>query len=144
MMVDMTDPMVTLRGVVEASPDAVAAIVLDARPGGRSPLATTGTATPADGDTFTVAHDGGKIFVEVDRAARTIALQGQWWYRGETTVTAHERGSLVTYRVINVARSGRWGVRFVARGPLAAAPAAFAGSLAALGETLGCPAYPLG
>src|SRR4051812_8177686 len=75
-----------LRGVVEASPDAVAEILLDVRPGGRSPLAATGEAEPADSDEFTVTKEGSKLTVVVDRAARSVSQQGEWWYRGVTSV----------------------------------------------------------
>jgi hypothetical protein len=133
-----------LRGVVEAAPDDVAGVLLDARPGGRSPLAATGSATPARGDEFTVTLEGSTITVTVDRAGRSIAQQGEWWFRGVTSVEPDERGSLVLYRIFNVAPGHRWAVRFVSRGPLAAAPTAFAKVLGGLGEQLDCAAYPLG
>ncbi|GAA3929641.1 hypothetical protein [Actinoplanes auranticolor] len=132
-----------LRGVVEAAPDDVAGVLLDARPGGRSPLATTGSATPARGDEFTVTLEGSTITVTLDRAARSVVQQGEWWYRGVTSVEPDERGSLVLYRIFNVAPGHRWAVRFVSRGPLAAAPTAFAKLLGGLGEQLDCAAYPL-
>jgi NaMN:DMB phosphoribosyltransferase len=132
-----------LRGVVEAAPDEVAGVLLDARPGGRSPLAATGSAVPARGDQFTVTLEGSTITVTVDRAARSIAQQGEWWYRGVTSVEPDERGSLVVHRILNVAPGHRWAVRFVSRGPLAAAPTAFARVLGSLGEQLDCAAYPL-
>ncbi|BCJ53946.1 hypothetical protein Asp14428_54210 [Actinoplanes sp. NBRC 14428] len=133
-----------LRGVVEASPDEVAAVLLDARPGGRSPIAATGAAKPAKGDEFTVTKDGSTITVTIDRLARSIAQQGEWWYRGVTSVEPDERGSLVVHRVFNIAAGHRWAVRFVSRGPLNAAPTAFAKLLGGLGERLDCAAYPLG
>jgi hypothetical protein len=132
-----------LRGVVEAAPDEVAGVLLDARPGGRSPLAATGSAVPARGDEFTVVLEGSTITVTLDRAARSIVQQGEWWYRGVTSVEPEERGSLVLYRIFNVAPGHRWAVRFVSRGPLAAAPTAFAKLLGGLGEQLDCAAYPL-
>jgi hypothetical protein len=121
-----------LRGVVEAAPDEVAGVLLDARPGGRSPLAATGSAVPSRGDEFTVVREGS-----------SITEQGEWWYRGVTGVEPHERGSLVRHRIFNVAPGHRWAVRFVSRGPLAAAPTAFAKLLGGLGEQLDCAAYPL-
>jgi hypothetical protein len=132
-----------LRGVVEAAPDEVAGVLLDARPGGRSPLAATGSAVPSRGDEFTVVLEGSTITVTLDRAGRSITQQGEWWYRGVTGVEPDERGSLVRYRIFNVAPGHRWAVRFVSRGPLAAAPTAFAKVLGGLGEQLDCAAYPL-
>ncbi|AGZ46215.1 hypothetical protein [Actinoplanes friuliensis] len=135
--------LLALRGVVEATPDKVADVLLDARPGGRSPLAGTGSARPARGDEFTVTLEGSTITVTLDRGARSIAQQGEWWYRGVTNVEADDRGSLVVHRIFNVAPGHRWAVRFVSRGPLAAAPTAFAKLLGGLGEQLDCAAYPL-
>jgi hypothetical protein len=166
MMGSMATLLLTLRGVVEAHPDAVAQVLLDARPGGRSPLAPTGAATPATApsaaaasgtagsgagpggasgapDVFTVTQAGSRITVTVDPAARSVALQGEWWYRGVTSVTGHERGALVTHQIFNVAPAHRWAVRFVSRGPLAAAPAGFAEHLTALGAHLNCATHLL-
>jgi hypothetical protein len=136
--------LLALRGVVEATPDRVAEVLLDARPGGRSPLAATGSARPARGDEFTVALEGSTITVTLDRAARSISQQGEWWYRGVTSVEEDQRGALVVHRIFNVAPGHRWAVRFVSRGPIAAAPTAFAKLLGGLGEQLDCAAYPLG
>ncbi|MFI5932776.1 hypothetical protein [Actinoplanes sp. NPDC051494] len=135
--------LVQLRGVVEATPDEVAAVLLDARPGGRSPLAATGSARPAAGDEFTVTRDGGTLTVSVDRAHRTISQQGEWWYCGVTSVESEQRGALVVHRILNVAPGHRWAVRFVSRGPVLAAPTSFAKLLGGLGEQLDCAAYPL-
>ena len=46
------------------------------------------------------------------------------------------------YRIFNVAPGHGWAVRMVSRGPLNAAPAAFAARLAALGRELGVPSRP--
>ena len=133
--------LLALRGVVEAAPDAVAEVLLDVRPGGRSPLAATGTAEPADGDEFTVERDGSTVTVTVDRAARTVTQQGEWWYRGVTSVEPDPRGALVVHRIFNIASGQRWAVRFVSRGPLAAAPADFARHIADLSRRLGVSAW---
>jgi hypothetical protein len=130
-----------LRGVVEAAPDAVAGILLDVRPGGRSPIAPDGTADSLDGDEFAVMQEGSKISISVDRPARSVTRQGEWWYRGVTSVEPDPRGSMVIHRIFNVAPGHRWAVRFVSRGPLAAAPAAFAEHVADLGRQLGVAAW---
>lgn len=135
--------LLALRGVVEAAPDAVAAILLDVRPGGRSPLAPAGTAEPPDGDEFTVEQGGSTITVTVDRSARTVTQQGEWWYRGVTGVEPDPRGALVVHRIFNVAPKHRWAVRFVSRGPVLAAPAEFAAHLERLGTLLDRPAWVL-
>lgn len=133
-----------LRGVVEASPDAVAAVLLDVRPGGRSPLAAPGTIESPDhddGDEFVVVREGSRITVTVDRAARTVSQQGEWWYRGVTGVHPDPRGSLVVHRIYNVAPGHRWAVRMVSRGPLHAAPTTFATQLEQLSSVLGVAAW---
>ncbi|MEV6629694.1 hypothetical protein AB0M54_02940 [Actinoplanes sp. NPDC051470] len=133
--------LLALHGVVEAPPDAVADLLLDVRPGGRSPLAATGDAEPAEGDEFTVTKDGSRITMVVDRPARSVSQQGEWWYRGVTSVEPDPRGARVIHRIYNVAPGRRWAVRFVSRGPLNAAPAAFAAHLEAIGRELNAKAW---
>jgi hypothetical protein len=132
-----------LRAVVAAAPERVADVLLDVRPGGRSPIAVSGEPDPPAGDEFAVTQDGSRITVSVDRAARSVSQQGEWWYRGVTTVEPDPRGSQVVHRIFNVAPGHRWAVRFVSRGPLLAAPAQFAEHIADLGRQLGCSAWVL-
>ncbi|MEV6843411.1 hypothetical protein [Actinoplanes sp. NPDC051411] len=132
-----------LRGVVEASPDTVAGLLLDVRPGGRSPMAARGETEDDDGDRFVVVRDGSRLTVTVDRAAREVAEQGEWWYRSTTTVEADPRGSQVVHRVFNVAEGRGWAVRWVSRGPLNAAPRRFAEVVHQAGEELGVAAWVL-
>jgi hypothetical protein len=116
-----------LRAVVEAAPDTVAGLLLDVRPGGRSPLAAGGTVEETDtGDDFVVVRDGSRLTVRIDHAARSVSQQGEWWYRGVTSVEPDPRGCRLVHRIFNVAVGHGWAVRFVARGPLLAAPATFA------------------
>jgi len=130
-----------LHGVVAAPPDAVADVLLDVRPGGRSPFAVVGTIESADGDELVVTLNGSRMTVTVDRAARSVVLQGEWWYRGVTTVRPDPRGAQVVHQIFDVAAGRGWAVRFVSRGPLAAAPAAFAAHLDHLGRQLNCAAW---
>jgi hypothetical protein len=136
----MTELLV-LRGVVEAAPDRVAAVLLDVLPGGHSPLATAGTIEHSDGDEFVMVRDGSRITVTVDRAARSVTQQGEWWYRGVTSVEPDQRGSQVVHRIFNIAPGHRWAVRMVSRGPLHAAPTAFATQLEQLSRELGVAAW---
>jgi len=134
-----------LRAVVEADPDAVAHVLLDVRPGGRSPLAEDGEIDETDtGDEFVLMRDGSRITVQVDRAARAVSFQGEWWYKGVTSVEPDARGSQVIHRVFNVAEGNGWAVRFVSRGPLRAAPGRFAEEVRLLGERLGVKASVIG
>jgi hypothetical protein len=130
-----------LRGVVEAAPDAVADVLLDVRPGGRSPLVTAGTVESADGDEYVVTLNGSRLTVTVDRAARSVAMQGEWWYRGVTSVEPDPRGAQVVHQIFNVAEGNRWAVRFVSRAPVNAAPAGFLAHIEQLGRTLNCAAW---
>jgi hypothetical protein len=132
-----------LRGVVEAPADAVAAVLLDVRPGGRSPLAATGTIESEDGDEFVVTINGSRMTVTVDGAARSVTQQGEWWYRGVTSVEPDPRGSQVVHRIFNVAAGHGWAVRFVSRGPLNAAPETFGRHLEGLSLALNCAAWVL-
>jgi hypothetical protein len=132
-----------LRGVVEAGPDAVAGVLLDVRPGGRSPLARTGRLVEEDGNEFVLSIECSRITVTVDQAARTVVQEGEWWYRGVTSVHLDPRGALVVHQIFNVAEGNRWAVRWVSRGPLGAAPATFAAHIAELGAELHCAAWVL-
>jgi hypothetical protein len=136
--------LLALHAVVEAPPDRVAGLLLDVRPGGRSPLATgTLVAETGIGDEFVVDQDGSRLTVTVDRAGRSVAVQGEWWYRGVTSVEPDPHGSRVVHRIFNVAHGNGWAVRFVSRGPLNAAPRSFAATVHTLGEQLGVPARVL-
>ena len=135
--------LLALRAVVEAAPDAVAGLLLDVRPGGRSPIVTRGEVAQSDGDDFVVVRDGSRLTVTVDRAARSVTQQGEWWYRSVTAVEPDPRGSQVVHRVFNIASGNGWAVRFVSRGPLAAAPGQFATTVHRIGEQLGVAAWVL-
>jgi hypothetical protein len=138
----MTELLV-LRAVVEAPPDTVAGVLLDVRPGGRSPIATRGVPEDDDGDRFVVVRDGSRLTVTLDRAGRSVAEQGEWWFRSVTAVEPDPRGSKVVHRIFNVAEGHAWAVRFISRGPLNAAPARFAEAVHRLGEELGVAAWVL-
>ncbi|MET0426383.1 MAG: hypothetical protein ABW046_21110 [Actinoplanes sp.] len=133
-----------LRAVVEAAPDTVAGLLLDVRPGGRSPIATSGTIEETDtGDDFVVVRDGSRLTVQIDRAARAVSQQGEWWYRGVTSVEPDPRGCQLVHRIFNVATGHGWAVRFVSRGPLLAAPAQFATQVHQIATELDVPAWVL-
>lgn len=135
--------LLALHAVVEASPEAVAGVLLDVRPGGRSPIVTRGETDEDDGDRFVVVREGSRLTVTVDREARSVAQEGEWWFRSVTAVEPDPRGSQVVHRIFNVAAGNAWAVRFVSRGPLNAAPARFAEAVHRLGEELGVAAWVL-
>jgi hypothetical protein len=55
------------------------------------------------------------VQVEIDWAARSLAMQGNWWYRGVYSVREHPRGSIVEHEVVNIATRGRWVVPLMQR-----------------------------
>lgn len=101
-------------GVVEAPIEQVAALALDAPPGPK---------------------------VAVDHARRTVATWGDWWYRGETTLEPHPRGTRLVYRVYNIAQTQRWMVPLVYLQTRGALARGFEETLSRLGRQLGCAAY---
>ncbi|WP_213013959.1 hypothetical protein, partial [Paractinoplanes toevensis] len=114
-----------LTAVVEAPPERVAEILLAVRPDGEA----GGEPGDEPGDKFVITDRGSRITVTIDRAARSVSRQGEWWYRGVTSVEPEPRGSLVVHRIYNVAETSGWAVRFVARRPLNEAPESFAATV---------------
>jgi hypothetical protein len=116
-MNDAQRPDWTARGVVEAPADQVAGTLLDVRTGvagdgnalvlTAGELAQSGPVVLRGGPrTFTAdigEEHGTSVRVEVDPDRRSLTIEGHWWYRGVYTVEPHERGSLITYRVYNIA-----------------------------------------
>ena len=83
------------------------------------------------------------VHTEVDPVRRNLAVSGQWWYRGEYTVSGAEHGSLLTYSMYNVApRFSRWLVPLVAGSALrGSALPMFERQLAEIGTRLGARTY---
>ncbi|WP_410585412.1 hypothetical protein [Amycolatopsis sp. lyj-108] len=107
----------TLHGLIEAPVDQVTPLVLDV--------------PPADG-----------VTVEASTRTRSVAVQGSWWYRSETTVTPTPGGSMITLKIYNVAQRSRWAVPLASHPALRDAPAAFICRLETIGAHLGVNAYP--
>jgi Polyketide cyclase / dehydrase and lipid transport. len=117
-------------GVVEAPPDRVLAR-----------LAGIVTPTPPPAGTAHARHAPKPPRVEAIDGG--VAVQGDWWYRGEWTVSPHPDGSLLVHRVYNVAQWLRWGVPLANRffiGFRKATRASFADGLRRLAAEIGCPA----
>lgn len=140
-------PMVEAAAVLEVPLGRAEAVVLDVRAGrsgagrvwllGEDPGEVTGGP-----DRFRVERDGYGLTVEVDRARRTIATQGGWWYRGEYTLAAEGDHTLVTHRVYNIAGTAtRWGVPLANRffvGFGAQTRESFAETVRSIAERLDC------
>ena len=144
-MQDTTQAKWTLRGVIEAPVSQVWETLLEGAAG----------LTPADRQqiarevgpqrfTNTSGPGGGKLYVAVDKQRHTLALQGEWWYRGVYTVEPHAQGSLLVYRVYNIAPGpGRWLVPLVHRAQNydAQIRRQFQQMLQAIGARLGCATH---
>jgi len=48
------------------------------------------------------------MFIEVDRPRRTLIVEGRWWFRGVYSLAPHPNGTLVVYRVYDIACTARW------------------------------------
>lgn len=117
-------PRQTVAGVVEADADAVWDALLE----------TSCPLTSVAG-----------VRAEADRVRRTLAVSGQWWYRGEYTVSDTEHGSLLTFSMCNIAPCfSRWLVPLVAGRALhRSALPVIQRQLSEIGTRLGVRAYLL-
>jgi hypothetical protein len=99
-------------------------------------------ARPEDGQPQTSPVPG--VNVEADKDSHTLAISGQWWFRGVYSTVPQGRDTLVRYQVLNAAPGAtRWLVPLVAGPALrASARPQFEQTLAAIGSLLGCPARP--
>jgi hypothetical protein len=99
-------------------------------------------ARPADGQAETSPVPG--VNTEADDDSHTLAISGQWWFRGVYSMTPQGPDTLLRYQVFNAApRATRWLVPLVAGPALrASARPQFERTLTAIGSLLGCPARP--
>jgi hypothetical protein len=52
----------------------------------------------------------GRAYVDIDHRPGVVGFQGHWWYRGELTATPGPTGTVLTYRVFNIAGRSAWAV----------------------------------
>jgi hypothetical protein len=99
-------------------------------------------ARPAGGQTETSPVPG--VNVEAGNDAHTLAISGQWWFRGVYSTIPQGPDTLLCYQVFNAAPGAtRWLVPLVAGPALrASARPPFEKTLTAIGALLGCPARP--
>ena len=100
------------------------------------------TAVPADGQPETSPVPG--VNVEADNDSHTLALSGQWWFRGVYSMMTQGPDTLLRYQVFNAAPGAtRWLVPLVAGPALrASARPQFEQTLTAISSVLGCPVRP--
>jgi len=88
-----------------------------------------------------IATDPNGLRLFVDRTRAMLAVEGQWWFRGEVRVEPHPKGARVIQEVFNVARVARWMVPFVQRGMAAKQRQSAEDLLKRIGERLGADSY---
>ncbi len=114
-----TQPQWNASGILEAPTDQVWEKLLDTfhtlSPQVRSELRRAGT--PDVLKMSTGKHGEGRISLEVDKKHHSVAVQGEWWYRGIYTIKPHARGSLLVYQVNNVAPGASWWLAQLFQGP---------------------------
>lgn len=131
-------------GVVEAPVEEVWEALLNVSPF-LSPTGWREMALQPDVQPFTIAvgePGEGRLNLEVDKQHHSFAVQGEWWYRGVHSVEPHTRGSLLVYRVYNVAPGASWWLAQLVQGQNHARDLKeqFRKTLRAVGERLGCDA----
>ena len=99
-------------------------------------------ARPAGEQTETSPVPG--VNVEADNGAHTLAISGQWWFRGVYSMIPQGPDTLLRYQVFNAAPGAtRWLVPLVAGPALrASARPQFERTLTAISSLLGCPSRP--
>jgi len=133
----------TLTAIVEADPGRVWDALLESLPYVTPRMREMITAS--DGSVRFPADATG-IYVESDNEQRTLALSGQWWFRGVYRVGQEGSHALVSYQVFNVAPAAtRWLVPLVAGSALrASARPQFEQVLASIATRLDCPVRLVG
>jgi hypothetical protein len=94
--------------------------------------------------TTTVGKSGeGRIHIAVNTPQRSIVVEGEWWYRGMYTVEPHVLGSLLRYRVYNIAPGVGWWAAQLVQGPAhaRAMPGQFQQLLTTIGNNLGAATH---
>ncbi|GGM54942.1 hypothetical protein GCM10007977_065790 [Dactylosporangium sucinum] len=54
--------------------------------------------------------ESGRAYVDIDHRDGAVGFQGHWWYRGELSAAESTDGTVVTYRVYNIAQRAAWAV----------------------------------
>jgi hypothetical protein len=141
----------SLTGIVSADEELVWGALLETSPYLTSRMREMITAShgvlrfparAADGQTETSPVPG--VNVEADDDSHTLAISGQWWFRGVYSMIPQGRDTLLRYQVFNAAPGAtRWLVPLVAGPALrASARPQFEQTLTAIGSLLGRPARP--
>jgi hypothetical protein len=133
----------TLTAIVEADPDRVWGALLESSPYITPPVSEMIAASEG---TVRFPADANGIYVESDNKQHTLAISGQWWFRGEYRVRQERPHTLLTYQVFNVAPAAtRWLVPLVAGSALrASARPQFEHVLGEIGDLLSCPVRLVG
>lgn len=130
-----TKPRQSLTGIVGADEERVWAALLETAPYLTQEMRETITGSHG------VQRFPGEINVEADSGPHTLAISGQWWFRGVYSLTPQGHDTLLRYEVFNAAPAAtRWLVPLVAGPALrASARPQFERTLTAIGSLLGRP-----
>jgi hypothetical protein len=82
-------------GVVEAPVEKVWEVLLEVHPNVSAADRATIKKNPQPVKTVRGKAGEGKIYLEVDPSQRSIAVKGEWWYRGVHTLEAHSQETLI-------------------------------------------------
>jgi hypothetical protein len=130
-------------GVVEAPVEHVWQALLETHPNLSAEDRASLKNTPGVFKTSHGTSGEGKIYLEVDPSRYSVAVKGEWWYRGVHTLEPHSQGTLITYSVYNVAPPlTRWTASLV-QGPEHARTmkSRLESLLNTVGERLTCKTY---
>src|SRR5690242_3047444 len=105
-----SQPQWLVSGIIACQVARVWTALIDANPilTSADKASLTGNSVPPSFSTTIGMPGAGKLTVQVDTMNHCIAVQGEWWYRGVYRVEPHERGSLVSYEVYNIAPGLGW------------------------------------
>lgn len=132
----------SVSGILEAPLDQVWEVLFDTLPGlpsqvrrelerdGHPEVLTMSAGSPGEG----------RIHLKVDKRQYRVAIQGEWWYRGEYSLTQHPHGCLLVYQVYNIAPGTSWWLAQLFQGPQHARKmeTQLQTLLRSIGEQLGC------
>jgi hypothetical protein len=149
--VKIAKPRQSLTGIVGADEERVWGALLETSPyltpGMRQMIAGSHGVLrfpvgPAGGQTETSPVPG--VNVEADNDSHTLAISGQWWFRGVYSMIPQGPDTLLRYQVFNAAPGAtRWLVPLVAGPALrASARPQFEQTLTAVRSLLGRPSRP--
>lgn len=132
----------TATGIVEAPVEQVWQALLEFSPylSAADRRAITSTSGPQVFSASRGQPEAGRVHIEADKKQHRLVVKGEWWYCGVHSVEPHPRGSLLAYRIYNVAPGLGWWLAQLMQGPQAASKirGELQTLLTTIGQRLGC------